>query len=91
MAKRRRRQSQSEERTVYCSGPEWEGDGSKSTSACPFGHSMTTTATRYKCAHCAAKTGPGDVFADENGLTEAGRRAPLPPPSPPGKRGRRRR
>jgi len=91
MAKRRKRKtSPAAERTVHCSGPEWEGDGSRASSACPFGHSMQTTAARYKCGHCATKTTPDKVLADENGLTEAGRRAPLPPPSPPGRRRRRR-
>lgn len=47
MAKRSRKPSKpNPERIIYCSGPEWEGDGSKSASACPFVDSTLTTADR---------------------------------------------
>lgn len=44
------------ERTIYCSGPNWEGDGSKAASACKLEHSMKTLAERYKCSDCTQKT-----------------------------------
>lgn len=44
-----------EERVIYCSGPNWEGDGSKSSSTCRFGDSMKTTAALYKCSRCTLR------------------------------------
>lgn len=80
MAKKRSRKPNTEE-IIYCSGPEWEGDGSKSTSACPFKDSKLTTAVEYKCGRCSVKLTPDKIYADSGGITEAGRRTPLPEPS----------
>jgi len=62
------KQERIKERIIYCSGPNWEGDGSKSTSACRFGDSMTTTTNRYKCSHCLAGRTPDEVHASANGI-----------------------
>lgn len=51
------------ERTIYCSGQNWEGDGSKKTSSCPFGYSIVSTAERYKCSHCTTKQLPRDILS----------------------------
>jgi len=75
MAKRNKKQSDilGIRRTVYCSGPNWEGNGSKTSSTCPFHHSMDTMAIRYKCHNCSAKRDPDQILADENGITKEGR------------------
>lgn len=93
MAKRSRKPSKpskpNPERIIYCSGSEWDGDGSKSTSACPFGDSTLTTADRYKCSRCSVKLTPDKVYADSGGITKSGRQAPLPEPSASKNRKRR--
>jgi len=66
MAKR----SNNPERLIYCSGPSWEGDGSKVSSPCQFGASLTTVANRFKCHYCAVGMTPSDIYADENGVVE---------------------
>ena len=60
-----------EERTIFCSGPNWEGDGSKETSACKFGESMTTTSERYKCSHCSIRQIPESALADADGIKKS--------------------
>jgi hypothetical protein len=67
MAKRKS-QSKKEERVIYCSGPNWEGDGSKDSSPCKFGESMTTSAERFKCSYCAVGLSPNQIHADKNGI-----------------------
>lgn len=57
-----------EERTIYCSGPNWDGDGSKESSKCPFDDSMKTTSKRYKCSHCVSKASPSGIHAGPNGI-----------------------
>lgn len=56
-----------EERTMYCVGPNWEGDGSKQTSACKFGSFKTGSADRYKCSDCVSGLTPEDVPANAAG------------------------
>lgn len=75
MAKKKKKQiaTPTTARTIYCSGFDWKGDSSKASSPCPFGHSMTTIAVRYKCSHCSTRTELGMVLADKNGITKAGR------------------
>lgn len=47
------------EHVIYCSGPDWIGDGSKATSPCPFAASqMTSTAARFKCSDCTQRRTP---------------------------------
>lgn len=90
MAKKRSRKPNTE-KIIYCSGPEWEGDGSKSTSACPFKDSMLTFAVEYKCGRCSVKLTLDKIYANADGVTEAGRREPLPEPSKGRKKRRTRR
>ena len=90
MAKRRKKEaSREKERLLHCSGPHWEGDGSKAKSTCPFKQSRVLAATRYQCHCCATKLGVNDILADHNGPTKAGLNTPLPPPSPPKKKRRK--
>lgn len=60
-----------EERVVFCSGPQWEGDGSKATSACKFGDSMKTTTDRYKCSYCSTRQTPENIYADADGIKKS--------------------
>lgn len=84
MAKKRQKDvAYEKEHLIHCSGPDWEGDGSKASSACPFKRSRVLAATRYKCRYCAAKLAPNDIFANHNGPTKVGLNTPLPSPSPP--------
>lgn len=86
MAKAKRRKkdvARDKEHLVHCSGPDWEGDGSKATSACSLKQSRVLTATRYKCHYCVAKLTRDSIFADHDGPTEVGLNTPMPSPSPP--------
>lgn len=64
-----------EERIFHCSGPKWEGDGSKATSACSFGDSMTAK-NRYKCSHCLTGQTPANIHADADGVKAETAKAP---------------
>ena len=59
-----------QERLIYCSGLNWEGDGSKD-SACRFGASMKSTVERFKCSHCATGQTPEGIFAGPNGIKKS--------------------
>jgi len=66
--KKRKRKPPRPERTLYCSGPNWDGDGSKQSSECPFNDSMISNAERYKCGHCTERQTPASIHADANGI-----------------------
>lgn len=86
MAKSRRRNKEiahEKEHLVHCSGPDWEGDGSKATSGCPFKQSLVLTAIRYKCHYCVVKLARDSIFANHDGPTRAGLDTPFPSLSSP--------
>lgn len=61
------------EQLLFCSGPGWEGDGSKETSRCPSNDSRRLTCSKYQCHYCAMKMDPAKTLANEKGLTEYGK------------------
>lgn len=63
-----KKQTKADERMLYCSGPNWEGDGSRDSSACKFNHSQLSTAKRYKCHCCATGLSPSHIHADHTGV-----------------------
>lgn len=60
--------SKSEIHLSYCAGKDWQGDGSKESSSCPFGHSQQINAERYVCCHCVLGLKPGNIIADSKGI-----------------------
>lgn len=62
------------EQLLYCSGPDWAGDGTKNTSTCPILDNRTVIASRYQCEYCSLKKDPRKVvLVDKSGFTTIGK------------------
>lgn len=53
-----KKQTRSEITLLYCSGPNWEGDGSRATSKCPKHHSGEYPCVKYRCPVCSDAYNP---------------------------------
>lgn len=63
MAKKKEKGKEKGIHLSYCAGSNWAGDGTKSTSPCPFKDSYTISTNRYRCYHCSTGTLPTDILA----------------------------
>ena len=71
------------ERLIYCSGPNWEGNGSIESSTCQFGESMKTTTNRYRCSYCSTGQTPEGIYASAAGVKKQESKKALAPKGPP--------